>query len=302
MKIKRSAGDWALDFIIYAIMIVTIVVTLYPFINSLAISLNNADDTTRGGITFYPRMFTLRNYELIFTNEKIYTAYIVTIIRTLVGTLGGLLFTSILAYGLIHKSLMGRKYYTFLCLIPMYFSGGLIPFFFLIRELGLTNNFWVYIIPNLVNLWNMLLMRSYFSGIPEALEESARIDGASYIRVFFQIIFPISTPITATICLYIGVFHWNSWFDATMFINSQALKPMQNILLSVVNEARFAEQLASMASGAAVDIGAIGKGKVANVRSITMATMIVTILPIVMVYPFIQRYFIKGIMIGSIKG
>ena len=278
------------------------VVTLYPFINSLAISLNNADDTTRGGITFYPRMFTLRNYELIFKNEKIYTAYIVTIIRTVIGTVGGLFFTSILAFGLAHKVLVGRKFYTILCLIPMYFSGGLIPSYFLIRELHLTNNFWVYIFPMLVNLWNMYLMRSFFQGIPEALEESARIDGASYVRVFFQIIFPISTPIIATIALYFGVAHWNSWFDATMFVNNQKLKPMQNILMSVVNEARFAEQIASMASGASVDLGQIAKGKESNVRSITMATMIITILPIIMVYPFIQRYFIKGIMIGSIKG
>ena len=302
MKTKKSGADWTLDIFIYVTMILTIVVTLYPFINSLAISLNNADDTTRGGITFFPRMFTLRNYELIFKNEKIYTAYIVTIARTLIGTLGGLFFTSTLAFGLSHKALVGRKFYTMLCLIPMYFGGGLIPTFFLIRQLGLTNNFWVYIIPNLVGLWNVMLMRSYFSSIPEALEESARIDGASYVRVFFQIIFPISTPIVATICLYIGVFHWNSWFDATMYINDQKLKPMQNILMSVVNEARFAEQIAATSSGASVDLGAIGRGKEANVRSITMATMIITILPIVMVYPFIQRYFIKGIMIGSIKG
>ncbi|NLG26050.1 MAG: carbohydrate ABC transporter permease, partial [Clostridiales bacterium] len=161
---------------------------------------------------------------------------------------------------------------------------------------------WVYVVPNLVNLWNMILMRTYFAGIPDALEESARIDGASYVRVFFRIVFPISTPIVATISLYIAVFHWNSWFDAAMYITKQELKPMQTVLMSIINEAKFAEQIAATAGGAALDVGNIGRGKAVNVRSLTMATMIVTILPIVMLYPFIQRYFIKGIMIGSIKG
>lgn len=302
MKAKKSAGDIILVSLVWVTMILTIVVTMYPFLNSLAISFNHADDTTRGGVTIFPRVFTLRNYELIFTNQKIFTAYIVTILRTVIGTISGLFFTSILAFGLSHKNLLGRRFYTMFCLIPMYFSGGLIPTYFLIRQLGLTNTFWVYIIPNLVNLWNMILMRTYFANIPDALEESAKIDGASYVRVFFRIIFPISTPIVATICLYIGVFHWNSWFDAAMYVNNQDLKPMQTVLISIINETKFAEQIAQQSGGAAVDLGNIGRGKAANVRSITMATMIVTILPIVMMYPFIQRYFIKGIMIGSIKG
>lgn len=283
-------------------MIVMIVFTLYPFLNSLAISLNQADDTTRGGVTVFPRAFTFRNYQTIFSNQKVYTAYIITILRTVLGTISGLFFTSILAFGLSHKNLLGRRFYTILCLIPMYFSGGLIPTYFLIRQLGMTNTFWVYVIPNLVNLWNMLLMRTYFANTPDALEESARIDGASYIRIFVRIILPISTPIIATIALYIGVFHWNSWFDAAMYVNSQSLKPMQTVLMSIISETRFAEQIAATAAGAAMDVSNIARGNQTNVRSITMATMIVTILPIVMMYPFIQRYFIKGIMIGSIKG
>lgn len=283
-------------------MLLVIVTTLYPFLNALAISLNHSDDTMKGGITLFPRVFTWKNYEIIFKNAKIYTAYFITILRTVIGMFGGLLFTGALAFGLSHKQLVGRKFYTMFCLIPMYFGGGLIPTYFLIKTLGLTNNFWVYVIPNLVNLWNMILMRSYFNGIPDALEESAKIDGANYIRILFKIILPISTPIVATIALYIGVFHWNSWFDASMYINKDNLKPMQNVLMSIINEAKFAESIAKEAGGASVDMGNIAQGKSTNVRSITMATMIITILPIVMMYPFIQRYFIKGIMIGSIKG
>ena len=288
--------------LVWLSMIIMIVFTLYPFLNSLAISLNNADDTTRGGVTIYPRVFTLRNYQTIFANQKVYSAYLITIMRTVLGTISGLFFTSTLAFGLSHKSLYGRKYYTMLCLIPMYFSGGLIPTYFLIRQLGLTNSFWVYVIPNLVNLWNMLLMRTYFANTPDALEESARIDGASYLRIFFQIILPISTPITATIALYIGVFHWNSWFDAAMYVNDQALKPMQSVLMSIINESRFAEQIAATAAGASLDVSNIARSNQTNVRSITMATMIVTIVPIERMYPYLERYFIRGIMNGSIKG
>ncbi|NLX70362.1 MAG: carbohydrate ABC transporter permease [Clostridiales bacterium] len=301
---KKSFGDRVFNTINIIIMLLIVFVTLYPFINSLAISLNDADDTTRGGITFYPRVFTFRNYELIFENPLIYNAYIVTVGRTIIGVVTSLFFTATLAFGMAHSNLKGRRFYTILCIIPMYFGGGLIPYYFLIRSLGLMNSFWVYIVPSLVGIWNMLLMRTYFMGIPAALEESARIDGANYLTVFFKIILPISTPILATIALFIGVGQWNSWFDAFIFITDQELKPMQTVLLSIISEARYAERLAqAAAAGAATaDAGKLGKGVTVNVRSITKATMIVTILPIVMVYPFLQRYFIKGVMIGSLKG
>jgi len=303
MKKNKKNSAKIFDVFIVIIMLLVIFVTLYPFINSLAISLNDADDTAKGGITFFPRVFTLRNYELIFTNPKVYNAYFITIARTIIGTISALFFTSILAYGMAHNSLKFKKLYTIICIIPMYFSGGLIPYYFLIKWLGMMNSFAVYIIPSLVGIWNMILMRTYFKGIPESLEESARIDGANYITIFFKIIFPVSVPIFATIALFIGVAQWNAWFDAAMFITKQNLKPMQNVLLSIISEAKFAESLAQHSSGASsLDVGNIGKTIKVNVRSITMATMIVTILPIIMVYPFLQRYFIKGIMIGSLKG
>jgi len=303
IKHKKPLGDRLLMIAVYVTMVVVIVVTMYPFLNSLAISLNSADDTAKGGVTIYPRLFTFENYRTIFKNDLVFSGYTITIARTLIGVVTGLFFTSILAFGLAHRHLAGRKFYTIFCLIPMYFGGGIIPMFLLIRNLGLLNNFWVYIIPNLVNLWNMILMRSYFQNIPESLEESARIDGARYFSVFWRIIFPISTPMIATICLYIGVFHWNSWFDAAYYVPlNKSLKPMQSVLISIINEASFAERVAASAGGASFDMGNIARGRRMNVRSITMSTMIVTIVPIVMVYPFIQRYFIKGIMIGSIKG
>ena len=299
IRARRVASDYVLDILLVLVMVLVFVATLYPFLNSLAVSLNQANDTTLGGITIYPRKFTLENYKNIMRNPTIWKAYGITFARTILGTLGGLLITGALAFGLSRKNLVGRKVYTMLCLIPMYFGGGLIPTYFLIRTLGLTNTFLVYIIPFLVNIWNMILMRSYFQSVPDALEESARIDGANYFTILFKIYWPVSTPIIATISLYFAVQHWNDWYTTFVYIRNPNLRPMTNVLLSIINEAKFVEQMASLG---VTDIGNAMMGKQTNVRSITMATMIVSILPIIIIYPFLQRFFIKGIMIGSIKG
>ena len=302
MKAKMVVSDYVIIILMVVIMLTVFVATLYPFLNSLAISLNYADDTMLGGITIYPRKFTLDNYKNIFGKETIWRAYGITFARTIVGTIGGLLITGSLSFALSRKNLVGRRGYTMLCLIPMYFAGGLIPSYFLIRTLGLTNTFWVYIIPSLVNIWNMILMRSYFqSSVPDALEESARIDGANYLTIFWKIYWPVSTPIVATIALYFGVYHWNDWYTTFVYITDSNLKPLTSVLLSIINEASFAERMAAQGTDASV-IGQATAGKAVNVRSITMATMITSIVPIVAIYPFLQRYFIKGIMIGSIKG
>lgn len=300
MKEKKVVSDYVIIISMVVIMVVVFVTTLYPFLNSLAISFNHADDTILGGITIYPRVPTIANYKQIFTNPTIWKAYGITFARTIIGAAGGLVVTGAMAFGLSRKNLVFRKFYTFFCLIPMYFGGGLIPTYFLIQTLGLRNNFLVYIIPNLVNIWNMILMRSYFQSVPDALEESSRIDGANYITIFFKIYWPVSTPIIATIALYFGVYHWNDWFMPNIYITNTDLKPMTSVLLSIISEAAFAERMA--AAGAGAFVGDASKGKQTNVRSITMATMITSIVPIVAIYPFLQRYFLKGIMVGSIKG
>ena len=301
MVAKKSVGDYVVLTLMVVIMVVVFVATLYPFLNSLAISLNYADDTILGGITIFPRKFTLDNYKNIFNNPTIWRAYGITFARTIIGTVGGLLITGSLSFALSRKNLVGRKLYTMLCLIPMYFSGGLIPSYFLIKTLGLTNNFLVYILPALMNVWNMILMRSYFQSVPEALEESARIDGANYFTIFFKIYWPVSTPIIATIALYFGVAQWNDWYTTYVYVTDENLRPMTSVFLTIINEASFAERMAAQGVDASV-IGQASAGRAVNVRSITMATMITSIVPIVAIYPFLQRYFIKGIMIGSIKG
>jgi len=300
---KKSIGDHIIDVIIIIIMLIVIVAVMYPFLNALAISLNHADDTARGGITIIPRRFAWESYRSILTNPLIWNAYFITISRTALGIITGLFCTGILAYGLAHSNLVGRKAYAIICLIPMYFGGGLIPVFLMIRGMGLFNNFLVYIIPALIGLFNLILMRTFFQSLPESLEESAMLDGANYLTIFFRIIVPISTPMIATIALFIGVFHWNDWFFGNVYITNANLRPMQNVLLGIINEAAFAEQMAAIraqAGGAGPAI--VARGRTVNVRSITMATMIVTMAPVIAVYPFLQRFFIKGIMVGSIKG
>ena len=299
---RKTAEDHIIDTVIAITMACVVIVTLYPFLNALAISFNHSDDTTKGGVTIFPRAFTYKNYELILQNSRIYKAYFITVARTLIGALTGLYMTGALAFSLAHSQLYNRKIYLAFCLIPMYFGGGLIPFYLLIKQIGLINSFWVYIIPGMVGLWNMLIMRTYFQGLPQALEESAMIDGANYFGVFFRIVIPISAPIMATIALFIGVSQWNAWFDAAMFITSnQDVKPMQSVLLSIISEASFAEKLAAAGRSSTMATH-LGKGKETNVRSVTMATMIITIVPVICVYPFLQKYFEKGVMVGSIKG
>ena len=295
---KRSLSDWALDIFIYVFMIIVLIMVLYPFLNSLAISLNHAEDTARGGITIWPRELATESYRSVINNPRVPQAYRVTISRTLIGTVAALFCTGILAYGLAHANLIGRKWYAIICLVPMYFAGGIIPTFLMIRAMGMINSFSVFIIPSLIGLFNIILMRTYFQSLPESLEESAMLDGANYLTIFFKIIVPISMPIIATIALFVGVGHWNDWYVAHVYIpTNDSLRPMQNVLLGLINEARMVEAMAALPDASGVQIR-----RPANTRSITSATMFVTIVPIIMVYPFLQRFFIKGIMIGSVKG
>ncbi|MCL2362382.1 MAG: carbohydrate ABC transporter permease [Defluviitaleaceae bacterium] len=286
------------DVTIYLVLIIIACATLYPFLNAVAISFNEANDTIRGGITIFPRQPTLANYRVIFSDQNLLNSYWISIARTIIGTTSGVLFTALVAYGMSKRSLIGRNIYMKIFLVTMFVSGGLIPYYMLIRQLGLMNNFLVFIIPPMFSVWNMIIMRTYFANsVPAALEESALIDGAGYYRIFFSIILHISKPIIATMVLFTGVFHWNSWFDAAIFITNPRLRPAQNVLIAVINANRFEEAMSAVGHAAFV----LSQQRIVNVRSITMATMVATIIPIILVYPFVQKYFVKGIMIGSLK-
>ena len=206
---KKTFSDYVIDFVVYGFILFLTAAILYPFFNALAISFNDADDTIRGGIGLWPRVPTVSSYTQILKNPRILNAYWISVSRTVVGVITALLCTSLISFGLAHKNLVGRRFYSLFCLIPMYFAGGIIPYYLMLRSFGLINTFAVYIVPSLIGLFNIILMRTFFQQLPEALEESAMLDGANYLTIFFRIIVPISTPIIATIALFIGVMHWN---------------------------------------------------------------------------------------------
>ncbi len=295
MRIRRLT---AFDLINSFLLLLLTFVTLYPIINVLAISLNEGLDTMRGGITLFPRKFTLQNYNLVFKNPAVFNAFGITILRTVIGTFLSLIATAMFAFGLSKKNLMGRKFYMGLSIISMYFSGGLIPFYLLIDNLGLINSFWVYIIPNLISVYNMIIMMTNFKQIPEAMEESARIDGAGYFTIFFKVVLPVSAPIIATIALFNAVWHWNSWFDGYLYMTKDDLLPLQNLLVRIINANSMGQTLSKAGSATAI----INKFGGVTVKSVNMATMMISMIPILIVYPFLQKYFVKGMMIGSVKG
>ncbi len=217
--VQKNIGDKVFDIFIYVFMAMVAIVTLYPFLNVLAISFNDSVDTVRGGLTIYPREFTLKNYETIFGFEGLVTGFKNSVIRTVVGTAIGVVAASMMAYTLSRPDFQARRWMSVVFALTMYFSGGLIPGFLLIKNLGLIGTFYVYIIPALLSVWNVFVIRSYIDGLPYALQESAKIDGANDWTIFWKVILPLCQPVLATIALFIAVGHWNSWFDTYLFNN-----------------------------------------------------------------------------------
>lgn len=298
-KIRRTTEDWVVDIVVYLILVIVFLACVYPFYYSLVISFNEGIDASRGGIFFWPRKFTLDNYSAVFSDENLLRSYGVTVARTLIGTVTSVLFTALFSFALAHQKLMFHKLYSMLLIISMYFSGGLIPYFVLIKKIGLMNSFWVYVIPSLLSAFNAIIMMSFFREIPAELEESAKVDGANDFTIFFRIIFPISKPVLATVALFNGVAHWNAWFDSAYYVTDKGLKTVAFRLMELINKANLTsvsgmDQSSQMAGTLAV--------QTFTAETIRMATMIVVVVPIILVYPFLQKYFVKGIMIGSIKG
>ncbi|MCM3039086.1 carbohydrate ABC transporter permease [Paenibacillus motobuensis] len=295
---RDSLGDRIMVICIYTFLILLAITTLYPFLNALAISFNQGLDTSKGGLTIWPRVFTLENYKVVFKDDRLMSGFVISVLRTIVGTVLSILCTAIFAYGMSKRELMGRKYYMVMCIITMYFSGGLIPSFMLIRNLGLMNSFWVFIIPGLIGVWNMIIFRTFFLGLPNGLEESAKIDGCGNWGTLFRIVLPLSGPVIATLALFTAVAHWNEWFLAGIYISDQKLYPIQTILRQILLSNIVSEQAASLD---AASLAHMQKAKTVTSKSLSMATMIVATLPIISVYPFVQRYFVKGVLVGSLK-
>ncbi len=281
-------------------MITVLVIMLYPFWYCIIVSFNDANDFLKGPLYLWPRKFTLENYSFVINSSQMLVAVRNSVLRTVLGTVGHCIITGAAAYGLSKRDLVFRKFYTTFFVITMYFGGGLIPTYLLLRDIGLLDNFLVYIIPALWSFYNAILFMAYYESIPDSLEESARIDGASTVTIYFRIIFPASLPIFATVALYCIVGQWNSWMDTMLYTKSENLVTLQSMMGRMVqlaeNMKKMAEQLAKGGEGSASSF--------MNVSPITVrvATMVITTFPIVIVYPFFQKYFVKGIMLGAVKG
>jgi putative aldouronate transport system permease protein len=270
-------------------------ITLYPFWYVFVASFNVGSDFMRGGVYFWPRAFTLENYTRAFRDSRILDSLMISVGRTSLGVLLGLFFTALISYAVIVESLPGRTFFTFFFYFTTMFGGGMIPYYMLLRDLGLTRSFWLYIIPGIYSFFNFLLMRTYFQTIPKELKESAEIDGAGHGRVLFQIYIPLAAPIVATLALFIGVGHWNDWFTGAYYQSRTALFPAATLLQKLLQES-------SPSSMKAGQENVMETMRTFTPQSLQMAFVMILTMPIVLVYPFLQKYYVRGVMIGAVKG
>ncbi|MBA2937224.1 carbohydrate ABC transporter permease [Paenibacillus sp. CGMCC 1.16610] len=282
-----------MDSFIYAILFIIMLTMFYPFYYVLIASFNKGSDSLLGGVYLWPRSFTLENYRMFMEDPKWFRAFLVTIARTLLGTALGLLLTSLVAYGLSHRDLLFSKVYFTVIIFAMYFSGGLIPYYVVLRSIGLLNSFGVYIIPSMLSTFFLLIAISFFREIPGELKESAHIDGAGEFVIFFRIILPVSTPLLATMGLFMGVGQWNSWLDSAYFVQSENIRTLAFRMMEVINKSNAPMDAIAAANSASAGVTSF---------SLQVTAMIVSIVPIICVYPFLQKYFVSGIMLGSVKG
>ncbi len=297
---KRNAKrrDVVFPIVNTIILILLMVITLYPVLNTVAISFNDSLDALKGGIGIWPRVFSTDSYKELITDPAIYRAFWISLSKTVITTILNLFFTSMLSYALSRKEYVLRKFITTVLVLTMYINAGMIPNFLLVsRFLKLGNSFWVYIIPSMFSCFNMIVIRTYIVGLPEALVESARIDGAGDIRTFFQIILPLCLPVMATVALFVAVGAWNSWFDTYLYCGSKKnLYTLQYLLKMKLASTQASSNAANTSADALAN-----SVKVAPI-TIRASITVVSTVPILVVYPFLQKYFVTGMALGSVKG
>ena len=301
-KKRTTIGNFIFDAIIFIVLAFVVIVTVYPFWNTIAISLNDGLDSLKGGIKLWPRKFTWKNYADLFQTDRIFNAGIISVTRTALQTVLSVFCTSLLAYALSRKEFVLRKYLTTIIVISMYVNAGLIPGYMLIKKLHLLGKYAVYIVPCLVDVFNFILVRTYINGLPDSFVESARIDGANEFRIFMQIIMPLIVPSIAMICLFTAVGAWNSWFDTYLYCsNKPKLHSLQYVLMSFLQQSQNQSSSAADANSMAVAAGAGSTASKSTPISIRSSITIVATLPILVVYPFVQKYFVIGMTIGGVK-
>lgn len=291
--IKVSASRKVFNVFNYFFLAFLAFTTLYPFIYTLSMSLSTTKAATEMGLHLYPKEISIMAYKMVFNNRDIFTSYGNTLFRTIVGTIMGLLVTTMFAYALSRRELPNRKLYTAIVLFTMLFNGGKIPTYLVLKQLGLMNSLWVYILPNLISAYNVIVARSFFQSLPGALHEAANIDGAGEFKIFFKIIIPLSKPIIMTLALWMAVFHWNAWYDAMMYMSDSSKITVQCLLQRIIQENN-----SELISQGVMNPDAMQYTS----ETVKAATIIVSILPILAFYPFVQKYFIKGVTLGAVKG
>jgi len=294
---KKSLPELVGDIFIYAFLLAVFIVTFLPFWNIFVLSLNDANDTIRGGFFLWPRVFTIDSYTAVMQNPEIFPALRVTFLRTIVGVPMTLLVITMLAYALSQNTLPGKKPLTLFFIFTMYFSGGMIPSYMVNKSLGLIDSFWVFIFPPIFNAFWMVLVRTFMEGLPKELEESAKLDGAHDLDILFRIILPLCMPVLATITLFSAINHWNSWYDSYIYTYRDELKTLPAILVKILNQYQTGDMLT-----AAQQMANEAKRLPVSSETIRMTTTIVATVPIILLYPLLQRYLIKGMMIGAVKG
>ncbi|QNK57720.1 carbohydrate ABC transporter permease [Paenibacillus sp. PAMC21692] len=298
MVYKETLGEKWFTISNYLFLILFGCSTVYLFFYILVLSFNDGVDALKGGIYFWPREFTLANYQTAFGNPNIMSAFRLSVLRAGVGTFLSVLLTSMAAYALLRKDLPGRKYIIFYCFFTTLFSGGIIPLYMLYKEIGLINSIWIYIIPGMYSFFNIIIIRTYFENIPHSLSESARMDGAGDLRIFFQIYLPLSKPVLATIALFVAVAHWNDWVTGAFFVNNPDLIPAATLLQKVLAETSFEANAMQQSMNSDLMAKAVSN---TTPEALRMAFVIIVTIPVLCVYPFLQKYFVQGVMIGSIK-
>ena len=293
MKVKRSMAER----IGYAIILTTLILfalsTLYPFWHVLMYSISDSREAMSGGLFILPRKPTVLSYQMLFKTNQIFIAYGNTILRTLVGTVWNLLISALTAFSLSLKRLRGQKFFTMLIFFTMLFSGGMIPSFLLVQSLGLLDSFWAYIFPSTMSAYNMFILRNYFQQLPPSLEESAYIDGANPPTVLFRIIIPISAPALAAVAMFYGVGHWNAYMDCILYTNDTSLQVLQVYLRNLLASAGAMDSIAGVAGADANSL---------TEETVKMTAIAFSVIPVLIVYPFLQRYYTKGITVGAVKG
>lgn len=294
--IQRTKGEKIFNVFNYIILTALAFTTIYPFLYTLTMSLSTTAEANKIGLHILPNFAEINfdPYKMVFKNAEIWGAYKYTLFRTVVGTLLSLLVTCFYGYALSRPNLPLKKFFTSYIMFTMLFSGGQIPTYLNIRSLNLINNIWVYVLPMLIGAYNVIVAKSFFATLPESLNESAKIDGAGEFRIFFQIIVPLSKPIIMTLALWMAVAHWNEWFSGMMYITDTRKQVVQNYIQRIVNEGNT--NLISDVNASQAD-----KTQVTG-ETIQSASIIVSILPILCVYPFIQKYFVTGVTLGAVKG